>query len=77
MMKLSSSFSDSSLTGLGRSGWSLVIGVRIEVASVKEEGAGQDSSGVGAWSGWKGGCEKVDGLGSEFLNSSGVYFRNG
>ena len=49
-MKISSSFSSSSSTGLGVSGWSPIIGERIGVASVKEEGAEKGSSGVGVWS---------------------------
>ena len=57
--------------GVG-SGRSLVIGEKTRVASVWEEGAGECSSGVGVWSGRKGGGEKVDVPGSEFWNLSGA-----
>ena len=55
---------------LGGSSWSLDIEKRIGVASVEEEGAGEDS--LGSWEVriWKGACEKLDFLGSEWRNSS-------
>ena len=46
--------------GLGGSSWSLDIGERLGVASVKEDGAGEDSLGSWKKMGRKCGCEKVD-----------------
>ena len=69
LMKLSSSCSNYSVTGLEVSGLSLFIEKRIAVASVKEEGAGEFSSVV--WIRRKKGREKKDGLVSESWNSSG------
>ena len=63
--------------GLGASGWLLDIGEKIGVASVYEEGEGEVSLGSCEAMGWKGGCEKLVGLGSEstkFLRFSKFYY---
>ena len=53
------------------SGSELDRGERIRVTSVCEEGEVGILSGNGESNGWKGGCEKLVGLGSESRNSSG------